>query len=377
MIPGPTTVSPRVLNAMSNPIISHRGEGFGKILTQTSELMSELFRTDNTSLILSGSGTSAMEAAIANVVNPHEKIINVSGGKFGERLAEISQIHELDSLELKVDWNDVVDPKILKEMLDENEDVKAVTLIHNETSTGTRSPLKKVGKLMKNYDALLIVDTVSSFAGDYVEVDKYGIDVCFTGSQKCIAAPPGVVAITLSDDAWKVAETVNSHTYYLNLIKAKQKAESNPMQTPYTPAISSIYGFLEALKIIDEDGLENVIKRHIKAASASRNAAKSLGFELFVKNEEIASNTVTTLKIPDGASAKGIRKTMIDDYQVEIAGGQDWLKGKIIRIGHMGNISYKELAVTYTALGATLKKLGLDVDEAAGVAEIAKEYVKV
>ena len=276
---------------------------------------------------------------------------------------------------MDVEWGDVVDPKKIAETLDANEDVKAVTVIHNETSTGTHSPLKEIGKVMKNYDALLIVDTVSSLGGDYVDVDKYGIDVCFTGSQKCLAAPPGLAAITLNDEAWKATENVDSHTYYLNLPKCREKASSTPPQTPYTPAVSSVYGLLEALKIIEEEGLDNCIERHIKAAEASRNAAKALGLELFPKNEKIASNTVTSIKMPEGYTDQQVRGTMKNKYHVEVAGGQDHLKGNVFRIGHLGNISYKELAITYTALGMTLKQIGMDVDESAGVAAIAKAYL--
>ena len=375
MLPGPTNVAPRVLRAMSKPVVNHRGDEFGEVLTETSELMSKMFKTENQSLILSGSGTAAMEAAIANTVNPGEKIINVTGGKFGERLRDISKAHGINSIEIDVEWGDVVDPKKIAETLDANEDVKAVTVIHNETSTGTHSPLKEIGKVMKNYDALLIVDTVSSLGGDYVDVDKYGIDVCFTGSQKCLAAPPGLAAITLNDEAWKATENVDSHTYYLNLPKCREKASSVPPQTPYTPAVSSVYGLLEALKIIEEEGLDNCVERHIKAAKASRNAAKALGLELFPKNEEIASNTVTSIKMPEGFTDQQVRGTMKNKYHVEVAGGQDHLKGNVFRVGHLGNISYKELAITYTALGMTLKQIGMDVDESAGVAAIAKEYL--
>ena len=374
MLPGPTNVAPRVLRAMSQTVVNHRGAKFGEIYTETTEMMSQMFKTENQSYLLTGSGTSAMEAAIANTVNPKEKIINATGGKFGDRLKDITTIHGINSVEIPVEWGDVLDPKILTETLDANEDTKAVTVIHNETSTGVHNPLKEIGKVMKNYDALLIVDTVSSLGGDYVDVDKYGIDVCFTGSQKCLAAPPGLAAITLNDEAWKATENVDSHTYYLNMPKYKAKGNSVPPQTPYTPGVNSIYGLLEALKMIEEEGLDNSIERHIKAAAASRKAAKALGLELFPKSEKIASNTVTALKMPEGITDSDLRNTIRDKYRVEIAGGQDHLKNHVFRIGHLGTISYKELAITYTALGMTLKDLGLDVDTGAGASTIADFY---
>ena len=184
MLPGPTNVAPRVLRAMSQTVVNHRGAKFGEIYTETTEMMSQMFKTENQSYLLTGSGTSAMEAAIANTVNPKEKIINATGGKFGDRLKDITTIHGINSVEIPVEWGDVLDPKILTETLDANEDTKAVTVIHNETSTGVHNPLKEIGKVMKNYDALLIVDTVSSLGGDYVDVDKYGIDVNYVPTRE-------------------------------------------------------------------------------------------------------------------------------------------------------------------------------------------------
>ena len=222
MLPGPTTVHPRVLSAMSQAVVNHRGAKYGEILTETTELMSKVFQTPNKSYLLTGSGTAAMEAGVANTVAPGEKILNVVGGKFGERLLKISQTHGLETKELEVEWGTAVDPKLIAEALDEDEDIKAVTVIHNETSTGVAAPIEEIGKVMKNYDALYIVDTVSSLAGDEVNVEKFGIDVCFTGSQKCLAAPPGMAAITLSDDAWAAVDKVETNTFYLDLKAARK-----------------------------------------------------------------------------------------------------------------------------------------------------------
>ena len=341
MLPGPTTVHPRVLNAMSQAVVNHRGAKYGEILTETSELMSDVFQTSNQSYLLTGSGTAAMEAAISNVVNSGEKILT---------------------------------PEAIKAALDADEDIKAVSVVHNETSTGVAAPIEAIGKVMKDYDALYIVDTVSSLGGDYVDVDKFGIDVCITGSQKCIAAPPGMAAITLSDDAWAAADKVDSHTFYLDMQAAKKSGDKNPPQTPYTPSVSLTYAMNEALKMVMEEGLENRVARHHKAAKASVAAAKALGLELFA-DEKVSSATVTAVKMPEGVTDAEFRGTTRDKYGVELAGGQDHLKGNIFRIGHMGNISYKELVQTFAAIGMTLKGLGAIEDAGAGVASITESYL--
>ena len=177
MLPGPTTVHPRVLNAMSQAVVNHRGAKYGEILTETSELMSDVFQTSNQSYLLTGSGTAAMEAAISNVVNSGEKILNVVGGKFGERFMKIANAHGITTEELAVEWGTAVTPEAIKAALDADEDIKAVSVVHNETSTGVAAPIEAIGKVMKDYDALYIVDTVSSLGGDYVDVDKFGIYV--------------------------------------------------------------------------------------------------------------------------------------------------------------------------------------------------------
>ena len=236
------------------------------------------------------------------------------------------------------------------------------------------APIQEVGEVMKNYDALFIVDTVSSLGGDYVDVDKFHIDACVTGSQKCLAAPPGLAAITFNDDAWAACEKVEPNNYYLNMPKYRANGNKTPAQTPYTPSVSLIYAMKEALEIIQEEGLENRVARHHQAAAATRDAVKALGLELF-PDEAVSSATVTAVKIPEGVSDDDIRGTMLNKYYVQLAGGQDHLKGNIIRIGHMGVISYKELAITFTALGLTLKGLGLVEDAGAGVAALADHYI--
>jgi aspartate aminotransferase-like enzyme len=227
---------------------------------------------------------------------------------------------------------------------------------------------------MEDYDALYIVDTVSSLGGDDIFVDGYGIDICVTGSQKCLAAPPGMAAITLSDEAWKVVDNTDPQIYYLNLKKYRKSGAAKPPETPYTPSVSLIYAMKEALTVIMEEGLENRVKRHKLAAEAIRNGIKALGLELFAQ-EEVSSNTVTAIKIPDGITDQELRGTMRQRYRIELAGGQDHLKGNVFRIGHMGNITHREVISTLSALEMTMQGLGLDIQMGSGVAAAADTYL--
>lgn len=373
MIPGPTTVPKRVLDAMAQPITNHRGAAYGEILDETTAMMSEVFQTDNKSYFLTGSGTSAMEAAIANIVEKGDKVINVVGGKFGERLQQLTEVFGGESIEVTVPWGQAAEPAEIKRVVEENDDAKALTMIHNESSTAVVNPIKEVGEIMKDYDTLFVVDTVSSLAGDTVKVDEYGLDICLSGSQKCIAAPPGMSMLTLSDDAWNTVDKVESPTYYLDMKKMRKSGEKS--QTPYTPSVSMTYAMNEALSMVLEEGLDARIKRHHTGAEATREAAKALGLELFAREGDY-SNTLTGIKMPEGVTDSQLRGTMRDKYQIELAGGQDHLSGNIFRIGHMGVTGLQELAMTFTCLEMTLKEFGFEFDAGAGVAALQDVYLK-
>ncbi|HML06078.1 MAG TPA: alanine--glyoxylate aminotransferase family protein, partial [Methanobacterium sp.] len=273
-----------------------------------------------------------------------------------------------------VEWGTGVNPEDVKNILEEDDEIKAVTIVHNETSTGVTNPIEEVGKIVKDYDALYVVDTVSSLGGDDVAVDDYDIDICVTGSQKCLAAPPGMAAITLSDKAWEVIDKVDSNSYYLDIRKYRKYAQNEPSETPYTPSVSLMYAMREALNVIMEEGLESRVKRHHLAASATRNGIKAIGLELFAQ-EEVSSATVTAIKMPEGVSDKDMRGTMRDKYKIVLAGGQDHLKGNVFRIGHMGNVTYRDIVTTISALEMTLKELGFDICLGNGVAAVEEAYL--
>ena len=374
MIPGPTQVAPRVLKAMSEAIINHRSAEFAEILVETNEMMSEIFQTQNKSYTITGSGTAAMEAAVGNILNKGDKILNIVGGKFGQRFTQISEANKGSTIVHNVEWGTGVNPEDVKNILEEDDEIKAVTIVHNETSTGVTNPIEDVGKIVKDYDALYVVDTVSSLGGDDVAVDDYNIDICVTGSQKCLAAPPGIAAITVSDDAWEVIDKVDSNSYYLDMRKYRKYGNNEPPETPYTPSVSLMYAMREALNVIMEEGLESRIKRHHLAAEATRNGVQAIGLELFAQ-KEVSSATVTAIKMPEGVSDKDMRGTMRDKYKIVLAGGQDHLKGNVFRIGHMGNVTYKDIVTTISALEMTLKGLKFDVTLGEGTGAVADTYL--
>jgi aspartate aminotransferase-like enzyme len=359
---------------MSEAIMNHRSAEFAEILTEVNEMMSEVFQTENPSYTITGSGTAAMEAAVGNILNKKDKILNIAGGKFGQRFSQIAEVMGGSTIVHDVEWGSGVNPEDVKNILEEDDVIKAVTIVHNETSTGVTNPIEEVGQIVKDHDALYIVDTISSLGGDDVAVDDYNIDICVTGSQKCLAAPPGMAAITVSDKAWEVIDKVDSNSYYLDLRKYRKYAENEPAETPYTPSVSLMYAMQEALNAIMEEGLESRIKRHHLAARATRNSVKAIGLELFAK-EDVSSTTVTAIKMPEGVTDKDMRGTMRDKYGIVLAGGQDHLKGNVFRIGHMGNVTYRDIVVTLSALEMTLKELGFDICLGEGVAAVEEAYL--
>lgn len=371
MLPGPTIVPSEVLLAMAKPTIGHRSKEFGEIFYDTIEKLKKVFITENDTFIVTGSGTATMDMAISNIIKKGDKVLTIITGNFGERFANIVESYKGKAIKLEYEWGDLAKPEDVKEILDKEEDIKAVTIVHNETSTGARNYIDKIGKVVKDYDALYIVDTISSLGGDYVNVDKFHIDICVTGSQKCLAAPPGLAGITVSEKAWEVINKNENEKvgFYLDLKAYKKYLEKK--QNPYTPAVNLIYALNKALELVLEEGIENRVKRHERLAKATRAGLEEMGIELFAK-EEARSITVTSAKYPNGIDDK-LREIMNKKYNIVIAGGQKHLSGKIFRIGHMGICGEKEILATLSCLELALKELGFNI-EGSGV-EKAKEIL--
>lgn len=364
MIPGPVELSPEVLLTMAQPLIGHRTPDFESILEDCWRELKEIFRTKNDVVIITGSGTAAMDAAIASTIKEGDEYICITGGKFGERFAEIVRAYGGVAKEVKVEWGKSFTIEQVEKAIDES-GAKAITLTHNETSTGVVHDAKAIGRLAREHDLLFIMDAITSIGGDDVRCDEWGVDICVAGSQKCLAAPPGLAFAAVSEKAWQVVESNKPKSYYLNLASYRKSLAKKT--TPFTPGVSLVFGLHRALKEIKEEGLENRIKRHRTLARATREAAKAMNLELFA-DERFASNTVTALKIPAPLGDEDVRGRMKKEHGILLAGGQDAVKGKIFRIGHMGNIGYLDLMQVLSALELTLKKAGHRLEFGRGTA---------
>ena len=357
MIPGPVPVAPRILRAMSKPIIGHRGKEFGDIYSECRTTLQEIFGTRNDMYILSGSGSCAMEAAVGNVVGEKDTLVTIENGKFGERFREIGERYGNVKAN-KFDWTKGESIELEKVESALAEGAKAVTLVHNDTSVGIKNPAKEIGELARKYGALFIMDGVTTIGGDDVQVDKWGVDIAVVGSQKCIGAPPGLSAISVSKKAWD--SIVEKPPYYMDLKAYKKSANKETAQTPYTPAVPLFFALHEALKIVKEEGLEERIKRHARFAEAIRAAADAMSLDMFPQLNKYSkySNTVTAMKIPTGIDDKKLRNG-IKEFGIQVSGGQGPLEGKIFRIGSMGNISKLDILSTIQAVEIVLHKNGV------------------
>lgn len=371
MIPGPVPVHPGVYQAMSRPIYGHRTKEFRELYEDSIEMLKNICRTQNDMFIFSGSGTSAMDSAIANLVSTGDEVLNIMGGKFAERWVEITQTYGGKSIPLNVEWGSAVSPDELIAALEAHPEIKFITFTHNETSTGVLHPGEEIGKIAKEYDKLLLVDGITSVGGDYCETDKWGFDILVTGSQKCLGLPPGLGMIAVSQRAWEVIDKrSDTPSYYLNLKTYRES--SKKFDTPYTPALPLFYAAREGFQLIVDEGYENRVKRHRLCAKATQEGMKQIGFELFA-DEQSASNTLTAVNYMDGLDDAAFRNTMLK-HKVLIAGGQGKIKGKIFRVAHMNLCSEREVLLTLALTELTLKELGFDVQLGTGVAAAQKVF---
>ena len=353
MMPGPVPMPDSVRAAMLPQAINHRSKQLGGIYADIVRMLKPAFGTKNEILVLSGSGTAGQEAAIGSFAQG-KKIASLVNGKFGERLGLISQIYGETTM-IESEWGHPLNLEALKESLENGAEV--VTLVHNETSAAILNPAEEVGKLCKKYDALFVLDGITSIGGDIVKADEWGVDVAIVGSQKCLAAPAGLSAVSVSQKAWdRLSE---KRPFYLDLKKAKKSADADPMETPTTPAVPLFMALRESCRLMDEEGIENRAARHRKLSAAVREAGKVWGLSLVPQEDALhkASNTVTGFFYPEGiedAQIRGFAKKM----GVEFAGGQDRFKGKIFRIGNMGIIDTPEILATLAVVQTAFKKAG-------------------
>ncbi|MBT4483161.1 MAG: alanine--glyoxylate aminotransferase family protein [Candidatus Latescibacteria bacterium] len=350
--PGPVMVPEKVLLKMAEPVFHHRTPEYENLFAKINEKLKKFFMTDGDVFTLASSGTGAMETAVVNVLARGDKAVTVRGGKFGERWDEICRAYGIETVQVDVEWGRAVDPEEIKNALDANPGVKAVFTTHSETSTGVLTDLKAIGEVMRDYDAALVTDAVSGIGAHELRPDEWGIDIVVSGSQKTIMLPPGLGFISVSKDSWKRIERSDLPKYYWDIMKYKKSIEMN--QNPFTPPITLLVGLNESLDIILGEGLENLWARHALAAQAMRAGVRALGLDLFPTNP---SNVLSAISIPEGIDGGLLVKTLKKNG-IFPAGGQAHLKGKIIRISHIGYLDEYDVLSALSGLELSLKEVG-------------------
>ncbi|MGB2694283.1 MAG: alanine--glyoxylate aminotransferase family protein [Dehalococcoidia bacterium] len=362
-IPGPTPCPDDVLAAMGRQMINHRGPEFAEIITRVTEGLQQLFQTEYDVLILTASGTGAMEALIVNHLSPGDRVLNVSIGSFGDRFATIAETYGANVERLAFEWGTAADPGQVASAL-EKDDYKAVLVTHNETSTGVTNDLEAIAAACRRAkpDVLILVDAISSLGSLSCAVDAWDLDAVATGSQKGWMVPPGLAFISMRPRAWEAWEQAKMPRFYFDLGRARDMLTKG--QTPWTPAVSIFYALDVALKRLTADGLERIVARHHRFGELTRAGVRSLGLQLFA-DERHASDTVTAVRVPDGVDGPKLNKMMREEYKIVLAGGQGKLAGQIFRIGHLGWATEGELTATIDALRDALPKLGYKLPEGA------------
>lgn len=354
MTPGPTNVSARVMAAMQRPIINHRSPSFTKLYKDIVEKTKTVFETEGHMVIFTSSGTGAVEASISNLIRPGDKAVVTSFGEFGNRVGEMIEVYGGTSVKASAPLGDSPRMDSLEEAFERAKVVKALYVIYNETSTGVAFRwLKQAGELASRYGAYFIVDAISNLGGDELPVDKLGVDICIAASQKCLAAPPGLAIISLSDRIKVELEKNPPRNFYFNMPRYLKFAEKG--ETPFTPALPLFYALDEALNVVLEEGMQNRIARHKRCADSFYSILGRLGAKSFAK-EDVRSNTVISLLYPPGVDDLNFRKKLDEEYDVIVAGGFGEYKGKMFRIGCMGDINEKYLEQTVSAIEKVLER---------------------
>ncbi len=371
--PGPTFVPQPVLQASARPMINHRGPEFAALLAAVTRALQDFLRTHSDVLLLTTSGTGGLEAAIVNVLSPGDKVLAFNNGSFGERWASIAKAYGCDVRRVDIPLGRPLEPELVREELrkDGKDETKAVLVTHNETSVGILNPLKDIAQVARESGKLLMVDSVSGAGAIELDVDGWGIDVCVTASQKAWGAPPGLAMITMNDRAWKAAERATLPRYYFDLQKAKASLEHGA--TPWTPAVTVVIALQEALRLMSEEGLEAIIRRHVDLARATRRGVQALGLALFA-DEAFASPTVTAVRSPARVDSRNLARVLRDEYDCVIAGGQGKLEGQIFRLGHMGFCTISDITDMLGSLELALRRFNVTVEPGTAITAALKAY---
>ena len=358
MLPGPTNVPNRVINAMLTPMINHRSDDFRKLYKDIVNKTQTVFETENDIVVLTTSGTGAVETSVLNLIKKDDAVIIPVNGEFSTRLADLIDNYGGRTIRINSPYGQNPPIEKIEEAFEKNSNIKALYVVYNETSTGTTlRNLSKLGELCKAHGAFFVVDAVSILGGDELPVDKWNVDVCFTATQKALAAPPGIAPISVSKEAKKYMIENPPPSQYLNL-KRYFKYYNESFETPFTPAVSLFYAYQEALNIIIEEGMQNRISRHRKCANAFYSGLEALGFTPFA-DADSRSNVVIAVNYLPGIDDKKFRELLSTKFKVLLAGGFGELKGKVFRVGCMGEVSSYHVMRTLSAISSSMSILGV------------------
>jgi len=339
-IPGPTPLPPSVLEVLQKQMINHRGPEFASLINEVTRDLKHFFETENDLFILTASGTGAMEAAIANFLSPGERVLSVSIGNLGDRFAGIARAYGTDLIKLDFAPGTAADPDEVGRRLDADPSITTVLVTHNETSTGVTNDLEAIARVVKSHDKLLIVDGISSVGSIQIQTDAWGCDVVLSGSQKGWMAPPGLAFASVSPLAWERYQNAKNPRFYWDFAAAKKYLQTG--ETPWTPAISVMYALKEGLRMMKEEGRENVYARHARVAQHCREGVEEMGLRLYADPKH-ASNTVTAFWTPEGLSSKIMAKQLEDEFDTVVAIGQGATTETTMRIGHLGFVSEADI----------------------------------
>ena len=371
MIPGPTPVPESVLKAMGRHPIGHRSGEFQAVVQRTTEQLKWLHQTQGDVLVITGSGTAAMEAGIINTLSRGDKVLCGDNGKFGERWVKVARAYGLEVEVIQAEWGQPLDPEAFRLALeaDSSKAIRAVILTHSETSTGVINDLETIARHVKAHGtALTIADCVTSLGATDVPMDAWGVDVVASGSQKGYMLPPGLSFVAMGERAWQAYERSDLPKFYLDLGPYRKTAAKN--SNPFTPAVNLYFGLEAALEMMQNEGLEAIFARHARHRSAAQAGMKAIGLPLFAA-EGHGSPAITAVA-PNGIDAEQLRKAVKERFDILLAGGQDHLKGKVFRIGHLGYVCDRDVLTAVSAIEATLQSLGLHSGNmGAGVAAAA------
>ena len=373
MTPGPTPVPAEVLLAQGSPIVYHRGPGYAAVLRECTEGLQWLMNTSNDVLTYTASGSGGMESAVVNLFSPGDRVLVVSVGNFGERFQKIATAYGLEVKLLEYDWGQVAKADDVKTALES--DIKGVLIQHSETSTGVVNDIEAIGAVVKDHSALLVVDTISGLGATPLLVDEWGVDVAIGGVQKGLMMSPGIAFVSVSDAAWKAHEQAKCPRFYFDWTPVRDAYNRKEPENPYTPAVSLYLGLREAIRLLREEGIENVFARHQRNARAVKQAVKALGLDLVGEDQDRAV-CVTAIRAPDGVNGDDLTALVRSEFGIVFAPGQGKWKGKVFRIGHLGYVDAGDVLQAMAALESCLKEMGYPAKAGAAVAAAEEVYAQ-